>query len=164
MTRISPYLPRLIFIIGLLILVADFKPMYAQPTPEATASTPSEVANKPPPTGNAPPPQAASGYLSTHEFHLTIIISVLSVLALLMEFFLLKSAQNLKPEEILRVFGVTLIILGTLYFVTAGYDSNQIAPAMGLFGTVAGYLLGRATGRNAPEGATEGKDTSNEKK
>jgi hypothetical protein len=38
---------------------------------------------------------------------------------------------------------VTLIIIGTLFFITAGFDSTQIAPALGLFGTIAGYLLGK---------------------
>jgi hypothetical protein len=41
------------------------------------------------------------------------------------------------------VYAVTLIIVGTLFAITAGFDSNQIAPAMGLFGTIAGYLLGK---------------------
>ena len=38
---------------------------------------------------------------------------------------------------------VTLIVVSSLFIITAGYSSEQIAPAMGLFGTIAGYLLGR---------------------
>lgn len=91
-----------------------------------------------------------TGNLSTYEFYLTLIVAGLAVIALGMEFFLLRKTQRPKSEDILRVFGVTLIIIGTLFFVTAGYNSLQIAPAMGLFGTVAGYLLGRGTRKNDP--------------
>ena len=43
---------------------------------------------------------------------------------------------------------ITLIITATLFLITAGYDNNQIAPAIGLFGTVAGYLLGKSVNKN----------------
>jgi len=77
---------------------------------------------------------------------------MVALIALLMEYFLLrKLTAGLKAEDILRVFGVTLINLGTLFLVTAGYNSNQIAPAMGLFGTVAGYLLGRSVRRHSDD-------------
>ena len=46
------------------------------------------------------------------------------------------------PEDILRIVVTTLVICGTLFFVAAGFSSEQIAPAIGLFGTVVGYLLG----------------------
>jgi len=36
-----------------------------------------------------------------------------------------------------------MIIVGSLILISSGYSSNQIGPAMGLFGTVAGYLIGR---------------------
>ena len=58
------------------------------------------------------------------------------------EFWLLRRSA-LRADDVLRTFSLTLIIIGTLFFVTAGFDNNQIAPAMGLFGTIAGYLLGR---------------------
>jgi hypothetical protein len=34
-----------------------------------------------------------------------------------------------------------------MVLICAGYSNDQIAPAMGLFGTLAGYLLGRKGGR-----------------
>ena len=43
------------------------------------------------------------------------------------------------------MFGVTLILVGTLFAITAGFSAEDIGPALGLFGTVAGYLLGRRT-------------------
>lgn len=87
------------------------------------------------------------GYLSTHEFIITLMITILTLIALAMQFFLLKKTPRLKAEETLRVFGVTLIIFGTLFLITAGFNATQIAPGMGLFGTVAGYLLGKSNNK-----------------
>lgn len=53
------------------------------------------------------------------------------------------------PEAILRVFGTVLIITGALFLVVAGYTDKQVAPVMGLLGTLAGYLLGKG-GSDAP--------------
>jgi membrane associated rhomboid family serine protease len=75
------------------------------------------------------------------------MIVVVALIALGMEFILLRRMANLKAEDALRVFAVTLILIGTLFFIAAGFDSTQIAPAMGLFGTVAGYLLGKSIDR-----------------
>jgi hypothetical protein len=61
---------------------------------------------------------------------------------LALEYRLLKQSGS-KPADILRVFSLTLIIVGTIFALTSGFDSQQIAPAIGLFGTLAGYLLGR---------------------
>ena len=46
--------------------------------------------------------------------------------------------------ESFKYLSVTLIIVGSLFLVTAGYGNTQIAPIIGLLGTVAGYLLGRS--------------------
>jgi uncharacterized membrane protein len=48
-------------------------------------------------------------------------------------------------QAVLRVFGTILIITVSVFLVVAGYNSNQIAPVMGLLGTIAGYLLGKDT-------------------
>ena len=58
-------------------------------------------------------------------------VIIIGLIALAMQFIMLKSVSGLKPEDILRVSAVTLIIIGTLFFIAAGFDSNQIAPAMG---------------------------------
>ncbi len=53
--------------------------------------------------------------------------------------------KNSRPsaEAVLRVFGTVLIIVGALFLVVAGYTDKQMAPVMGLLGTLAGYLLGK---------------------
>lgn len=53
----------------------------------------------------------------------------------------------MSPEPVIRLIALILIVTGTLFLVTAGYSADQIAPALGLLGSIAGYLLGRADSR-----------------
>ena len=111
------------------------------------------------PTNVSAPPSQSSGagavktktFLSDFEFWLSAEILLFGLGVVVIEFLLLRKA-HVTAEEALRVYGVTLIIVGTLFAITAGFDSNQIAPAMGLFGTIAGYLLGK---RAAPSEKSE---------
>jgi len=48
------------------------------------------------------------------------------------------------PEALLRSFGTILIIIAAVFLIVAGYSEKQIAPVIGLLGTVAGYLLGKS--------------------
>lgn len=41
----------------------------------------------------------------------------------------------------IRISGLTLVIISGMFFITAGYSQDQIAPMVGLLGTIAGYLL-----------------------
>lgn len=50
--------------------------------------------------------------------------------------------EKINGEQGLRLLAITLIIGSSLFLVTAGYNNDQIAPIIGLLGTVAGYLLG----------------------
>lgn len=56
--------------------------------------------------------------------------------------YLLKIGLN--PRSILRLFSVPLIIVSAIFLVVAGYGEKQIAPVIGLLGTIAGYLLGNS--------------------
>jgi uncharacterized membrane protein YidH (DUF202 family) len=81
---------------------------------------------------------------------------VFGVIIILIEFSLLKAIAK-RTEEVVRAFTVTLIIIGTLILISSGFSSQQISPALGLFGTIAGYLLGRAeTRRTNGAGNIEG--------
>jgi len=66
----------------------------------------------------------------------------------------LMRASRPTAEAVLRVFGTVLIITGALFLVVAGYDDKQMASVMGLLGTLAGYLLGKAPA-SGDGGATE---------
>ena len=49
-----------------------------------------------------------------------------------------------KSEITERLITVTFLVMGTLFLITSGRDSQHIAPAFGLLGMIAGYLLGQA--------------------
>jgi hypothetical protein len=59
----------------------------------------------------------------------------------------LRSKES-SADDAIRAYAITLIIIGTMVLICAGYSNDQIAPAMGLFGTLAGYLLGRKGGQS----------------
>jgi hypothetical protein len=86
--------------------------------------------------------------LSSVELWLAYAIIAFGFVVLCMQFILLRSAKHSEPEDILRLFTVTIIIIGTLALIAIGYSSQQIAPALGLFGTILGYLLGKSDERS----------------
>jgi hypothetical protein len=42
-----------------------------------------------------------------------------------------------------KLVGLTIVITAGLFLICAGYTQDQIAPMVGLLGTIAGYLLGK---------------------
>nr|VFK43369.1 MAG: hypothetical protein BECKTC1821E_GA0114239_102511 [Candidatus Kentron sp. TC] len=46
-------------------------------------------------------------------------------------------------DDTLKVFGTILIVVAAVFLIVAGYSEKQIAPVIGLLGTVAGYILGK---------------------
>lgn len=108
---------------------------------------------------NKPPTAPDSGsrpseliYLSAREFWLSFEVLCFGIVVVGVQFGLLRK-KRMQADEVLRVFGVTLILIGTLFAITAGFSSDDIAPALGLFGTIAGYLVGR---RPSPTAESEG--------
>jgi hypothetical protein len=97
-----------------------------------------------------PPPISGSqarhlSMLTDSELQLSLEVMVFGGVVLILEFLLLRRQSPLRAEDTLRVFGVTVILIGTLFAITAGFKSEDVAPAMGLFGTIGGYLLGKKT-------------------
>src|SRR5688572_11235919 len=81
-------------------------------------------------------------FLSHLEFWLALLVLIFGAGVIWIEYLILVSMRA-RADDTLRVFGLTLIIIGTLFALTAGFGASDIAPVMGLFGTIAGYLLGR---------------------
>lgn len=51
--------------------------------------------------------------------------------------------SNARATHILRVFGVIIIIAMSAVLLVVGYSNAQLTPIVGLFGAIAGYLLGK---------------------
>lgn len=47
------------------------------------------------------------------------------------------------PHQVLRVFGVIIILGFSALLLVVAYDNQQLTPIVGLFGAIAGYLLGK---------------------
>jgi hypothetical protein len=101
-----------------------------------------QVTNPPPTGAVAHAPSPGTHFLSSFEGELALVIVGLTVLVLVTLSILLWK-KDATAEDSIRAFALVLIILGTIVLICAGYSNDQIAPAVGLFGTLAGYLLGR---------------------
>ncbi|MBS1741626.1 MAG: hypothetical protein JST81_01215 [Bacteroidetes bacterium] len=86
--------------------------------------------------------------MSSYEFGLSLGVLGFGIFLIILEIILIKG-KAISEDLLVKFILVTLIITATLFLITAGYDNNQIAPAIGLFGTVAGYLLGKASNKNS---------------
>ncbi len=94
--------------------------------------------------------------ISEDEFGLAIYVLLFGVVVVLVEGFLvLRSVPSPRAIDITRMLVVTLVILGSLFVVAGGYSAQDVAPIIGLFGTIAGYLLGRQSG-TAPSDQGQG--------
>jgi len=67
-----------------------------------------------------------------------------SVIALLLATVLLWRS-NAPAQQVLRIFGVISIIGFSSLLLVVGYNNEQLTPIVGLFGAIAGYLLGKDT-------------------
>lgn len=96
------------------------------------------------------PPIALSGegvFMTSLEFILSLAVLIFGLIIVGLEIYLIRT-KDIDSDMLVKFIVVTLIITGTLFLITAGYNNNQIAPAVGLFGTVAGYLLGKSSKTN----------------
>jgi hypothetical protein len=96
------------------------------------------------PTSDAP-----TWWSVTNAMTISSVVLAFGLLVILLATYLVRSGVN--TEAVLRIFGTILIILVSVFLVVAGYTDTQIAPVMGLLGTIVGYLLGKETREHATE-------------
>jgi hypothetical protein len=126
--------------------------LYTVPHLVAQEATPSGINNPPP----EPEDDSANTItpMSRLEFQLSIIVLCFGLIVIIIEFFLIKT-KKISSEDTIKFVVITLIVTSTLFLITAGYSNDQIAPAVGLLGTIAGYLLGRIKNTNQSDDKTE---------
>jgi hypothetical protein len=151
----------------------------AEPSPSAIASASPEVATKSDespqrsstpsglnvPNNKIPEPKKAekdsepnihnrsTPMWSLGEVFLSIAALIFGVIFLaFISWALCKLVKNPSAEDILETYTIAFVIIGVLFMVAAGWGSNQIAPAIGLFGTIVGYMLGRSARPGHPNG------------
>ena len=80
-------------------------------------------------------------FTNSREFYLSLAILLFGLLTVALETVVItRSNWNLDP---LKIIGLTLVLTGCIFLISAGYNDRQIAPVIGLLGTIAGYILGR---------------------
>jgi len=100
---------------------------------------------------------APEWWTNQNAMTMSSIVLIFGIVVISLCAWLMRSSRP-SSEAILRVFGTVLIITGALFLVVAGYTDKQMAPVMGLLGTLAGYLLGKspAQGESQAEHNPEG--------
>ncbi len=83
-------------------------------------------------------------FMKSPEFLICVMLLIFAT-GLFVIYYRLFSKGILESYQIIKLNLITLIIIGTLFLIAAGYDKEQILSAMGLFGTIAGYLLGKSS-------------------
>ena len=89
------------------------------------------------------PPEPAL-WSTTNAMTMSTAVLVFGLLVICFATYLIRTGQHM--ESVLRIFGTILIIVIAVFLVVAGYSDQQIAPVMGLLGTIVGYLLGKESG------------------
>ena len=94
-------------------------------------------------------PEAFSPF-ADKQFLLGSMLLLFGVVVLMIISRLIK--QGCDSEALLRTFGTILIIVAAIFLIITGYDEQQIAPVIGLLGTIAGYLLGKTSNKIDKDG------------
>jgi hypothetical protein len=105
---------------------------------------PSDIPTVTPEVVSAAVAQARSPGVSLYslgEVQLTLIIFIFGLIAMGV-FYLILRNDKVTPF-VLRMYVIIILVFGTLLIVSSAYSTTQIAPVVGFFGTIAGYLLGR---------------------
>lgn len=121
------------------------------------AAIPAYATDNPPPTNIQPTEvPTVKKIISSMEFWMSAMVLLFGLLVFLLEYLVLtKNNLEITSYNILSIFSITLIVIGTMFLLTSAYSVRQIAPAMGLFGTIAGYLLGRGSIKKGPTASDE---------
>jgi hypothetical protein len=122
--------------------VADAKRLVQKEVPTGIATTETRPAESSPVITAIDRLQAESAYLS-------IALLVFGLLAMSVALFRVQQSA-LTESGALRIVGATAVVVMAAFLCTAGYTLEQITPAIGLLGTMGGYLLGRSESK-APD-------------
>jgi hypothetical protein len=89
--------------------------------------------------------QAGGWWASDVAVMMSGAILLFAVIILSLATYLIR--RGVPTDSVLKIFGAILIVVSAIFLVVAGYSDQQIAPVIGLLGTIAGYLLGKESGR-----------------
>jgi len=95
--------------------------------------------------------KAAMANSSQPQITLSIAVLIFGLLLVAAEIVVMLKRQRGWGPSSTQIVGLTLVVTAGLFLVVAGYSPAQIAPMIGLLGTIAGYLLGHGGDKNSPQ-------------
>lgn len=110
---------------------------FAQPAADQVPANPSSGGNV----------ATSLNLVPDNQFILTLVIILFGLIVMVLQVTSLRRIPSLVADDIARNCAITIVVTASVVLVVAGFSSQQIAPAYGLFGTIVGYLLGRTTTR-----------------
>lgn len=96
----------------------------------------------------------ALGGRTMYELYLSLGVLGFGLLTMVLEIFVMLWLKKGWGPISSQVVGITFLVTAGVFLITAGYSREQISPMIGLLGTIAGYLLGRAIPRAAGSGGS----------
>lgn len=82
--------------------------------------------------------------IDTYSFQLSVLFIAFGLIVIALQLLAVRHVRRITADDIARNCAITLIVVSSVALLVSGYSSAQVAPAFGLFGTIVGYLLGRA--------------------
>lgn len=79
----------------------------------------------------------------------TAILIVVVITLALGTFLMWKKSTN--GQDVLRLYGVVIIVGLSALLLVVGFSNDQLTPIVGLFGAIAGYLLGKESPKEGGE-------------
>ncbi|MGD8563035.1 MAG: hypothetical protein PVG03_10875 [Desulfarculaceae bacterium] len=126
-----------------------------------------EEADKEVPTAAVSPPEKTAGdfafYKEGHRHLFTIGVMIATTVCLgLVLFMVVKCA--LPPTEAITAIGLVLVVFGIILLMLIVENERQLTAAIGVFGTIVGYLFGSASKRASRQRAEDQASTEEPKK
>lgn len=81
------------------------------------------------------------------QLWLSVLCICFGIVVVVAQSVLILRLKTYGPDDIIKNFTITAVIFGAMVLIITGYNAQQTAQAFGLFGTIAGYLLGRSAGK-----------------
>ncbi len=96
-----------------------------------------------PKTETVKPPASNNKFRTLNEELITILLLIFGAMVLGIAALIIHK-HGTDINYLFKYYIIILVIVGSIILLSVGYDKDQITPAIGLFGTIAGYLLGKS--------------------
>lgn len=87
--------------------------------------------------------------VSAYELWLCVLITTFATVVVVIQYRILSKSTLATADAVMKTFLLTFLVAGALLLVAAGFNAQEVSPVIGLFGTIAGYLLGKEVGKGA---------------